>query len=309
MQSNGIRLVHQALLYQTEGEFVRTVVSYLREGLANGDRVVAVTTQAKLAAIKDALDGEASYVEFLDIQAFRDTPARRLAALHTYLREPRRVRVMGEPSWVGSDRERREWTRFESLVNVVFASVDANVLCPYDASRLDPRILDAAVKTHPLLGCGEQWGVSGGYVDPVEFGGARDDAPLPEPEGATETLAFRGGHDLRGIRGFLRAHAARAGLAGNEIDTLLVAANEIATNALRHGGGQGTVRCWLEPGRLVCEVTDPIGRITDPFAGYLPPEPDQYGGRGLWLVRQLCDVVEIRSGQHGTVVRLHVRTT
>jgi anti-sigma regulatory factor (Ser/Thr protein kinase) len=37
--------------------------------------------------------------------------------------------------------------------------------------------------------------------------------------------------------------------------------------------------------------------------------PDQlaWGGRGLWLANQLCDLVQIRSGARGTVVRLHMR--
>ncbi len=30
------------------------------------------------------------------------------------------------------------------------------------------------------------------------------------------------------------------------------------------------------------------------------------GGRGLWLANRLCDLVQVRSGEQGTVVRLHV---
>ena len=38
----------------------------------------------------------------------------------------------------------------------------------------------------------------------------------------------------------------------------------------------------------------------------LRPDISQEGGRGLWLANQLCDLVKIRSGERGTVVRLHV---
>jgi anti-sigma regulatory factor (Ser/Thr protein kinase) len=31
------------------------------------------------------------------------------------------------------------------------------------------------------------------------------------------------------------------------------------------------------------------------------------GGRGLWLVNQLCDLVQLRSSAAGGVVRLHMR--
>jgi anti-sigma regulatory factor (Ser/Thr protein kinase) len=37
----------------------------------------------------------------------------------------------------------------------------------------------------------------------------------------------------------------------------------------------------------------------------MAPPIEQYGGRGLWIVNQLCDLVQIRSAPSGTVVRVH----
>ena len=67
----------------------------------------------------------------------------------------------------------------------------------------------------------------------------------------------------------------------------------------------GTVRVWKENGTLLCEVQDE-GRIEAPLAGRIKPRPDQLTGRGLWLVNQLCDLVQIRSSEQGNVVRLHM---
>lgn len=50
------------------------------------------------------------------------------------------------------------------------------------------------------------------------------------------------------------AHA--AGLDGQRLDDFVLAVNELITNAVRHGGGQGWLRMWRHPGRLVCEVAD-----------------------------------------------------
>ena len=48
------------------------------------------------------------------------------------------------------------------------------------------------------------------------------------------------------------------------------------------------------------------GYLEDPLAGRTMPTARQVGGRGLWLVHQLCDLVEIRSTPHeGTTIRLH----
>jgi len=46
------------------------------------------------------------------------------------------------------------------------------------------------------------------------------------------------------------------------------------------------------------------GRVTDPLAGRLMPTLEQTGGRGVYLVNQLCDLVQLRSSDHGTVVRV-----
>jgi hypothetical protein len=47
------------------------------------------------------------------------------------------------------------------------------------------------------------------------------------------------------------------------------------------------------------------GEITDPLVGRYPPGPD-LDVNGLWLVNQLCDLVQIRSGPDGTYVRLTI---
>ena len=110
--------------------------------------------------------------------------------------------------------------------------------------------------------------------------------------------------DLRRVRVVVAELAARAGLDRRRTDELTVVVNELAANSVDHAGGTGTVRAWLEPDALVVEVAD-AGRLRDPDrAGRTPPRTDQDRGRGLWIARQLADVLEIRSGPHGTVVRV-----
>jgi hypothetical protein len=60
---------------------------------------------------------------------------------------------------------------------------------------------------------------------------------------------------------------------------------------------------WTEPGAAVVEFTD-AGRLTDPLVGRRPPASEQYGGRGVYLVHQLCDLVQVRSTPRGTTVRV-----
>ena len=85
----------------------------------------------------------------------------------------------------------------------------------------------------------------------------------------------------------------------------MLAANELASNSVRHGGGFGVLRVWVDGDAVVCEVRDQ-GRIGDPLAGRHTPQLDQVGGWGLWIVNQTCDLVEVRSGSAGTVVRARI---
>ena len=77
-------------------------------------------------------------------------------------------------------------------------------------------------------------------------------------------------------------------------EDLVLAVNELVTNSVQYGGGGGTLRIWTEPDALVCDVRD-RGYIDDPLAGRIAPPLEQHGGRGLWLVNHLCDLVQIRS--------------
>jgi hypothetical protein len=65
------------------------------------------------------------------------------------------------------------------------------------------------------------------------------------------------------------------------------------------------LRSWTQNEALVFEVAD-SGWIREPLVGRRRPTPEEPGGQGLWLVNQICELVQVRSSETGTVVRLHV---
>jgi anti-sigma regulatory factor (Ser/Thr protein kinase) len=95
------------------------------------------------------------------------------------------------------------------------------------------------------------------------------------------------------------------GLEQGRAEDFVVAVNEIATNSLRHGGGEGRLRFWRDGDDAVCEVSDQ-GRITDPLVGRARPTRTSEGGAGIFLANQFCDLVQVRSSDDGTVVRLRL---
>jgi anti-sigma regulatory factor (Ser/Thr protein kinase) len=85
----------------------------------------------------------------------------------------------------------------------------------------------------------------------------------------------------------------------------VLAVNEVASNSVVYGGGHGVVRSWRQGDSLIFEVTD-RGRIQEPLVGRTRPDLGKAGGHGLWLVNQLCELVQVRSSVAGTQVRLHI---
>ena len=111
--------------------------------------------------------------------------------------------------------------------------------------------------------------------------------------------------DLALVRRLVERHARRAGLSEERTVDLVLAANEVAANTISHTAGGGVIHVWLTGEEILCQVHDQ-GWITDPMAGRVRHDPDDRG-HGLWLVNLVCDLVELRSGQTGTTIRMHMR--
>lgn len=59
----------------------------------------------------------------------------------------------------------------------------------------------------------------------------------------------------------------------------------------------------------MAEIRD-AGRLANPLAGRRRPAlASVNGGRGLWMIHQLCDLVEIRASDSGLTLRLHMATS
>lgn len=111
--------------------------------------------------------------------------------------------------------------------------------------------------------------------------------------------------NLSEVRALAEKHARVAGLPDHRIVDFVIAVSEVAANTVQHARSQGSMEIWSDADEIVCEIRD-TGVMPDPLAGRQPPSSDANGGYGLWLVRQICDRVDLHSDETGTVVRLHV---
>lgn len=302
------RLVHQAFEYSSREEFVAAMGRYLLAGHRRGDRLFAATSAANIAALREELGKTAAAVDFHEAGEWYRRPYRTLQAYRDYLDrhgDRRTVRVIGEPVWHGRSRAaRREWARYEAALNVAFSSSPAWIVCPYDTSALPEEVLEHARRTHPETIRGGQAHPSEEFVPPSRFFESLFAGEAPAPEEAARIEVH--GDDLRAVRRLVASEASAAGLARERIGDLVLAANELATNGLRHGRDPVLLSLWREGAELVCEVEDAGRGLSDPLTGCAPTPPDALSGRGLWIARLLCDSLDLVRSQAGFAVRLRL---
>ncbi|MGI5287431.1 anti-sigma factor RsbA family regulatory protein [Nonomuraea polychroma] len=302
---DGEGLRHVGVPYDSDESFLDLTVPRVRGALNEGRRVLAITGAAKLARLAEALGDDAGRIDSRVSTAWYGHPYRTLAACHEYTRG-RRTLVIGEPSWEGrGEREIRELIRAESVVNAALSPASAVMLCMYDLRTVPPAVLAYNEVNHPLVLGADGEATSARFVPPHKLTLNDDHVPLPEPGPGAVTIRFTG-RELRRLRQSVGEYARAAGMDRNQITSLVISVSEIAANSIEHGAGYGTITTWAGDGELVCEIADPGGALDDPLPGYIPPEPESPRGYGLWISRQLCDLVELRTEGGVLRVRLHL---
>jgi anti-sigma regulatory factor (Ser/Thr protein kinase) len=296
---------HRAVFYEDVDGLVDLVAPFLREGIELGEPVLVAELPQNAQALQEALGADAELVTFLDMGELGRNPARIIPAWQRFVEENadgQPVRGVGEPVWRGRrPAELEECRLHEALLNVAFDDGPTwQLLCPYDVAALPVRVVADAMRTHPTVGPlrGERTHAYGGHDHALsEF--AR--LPSSPPPDAAEVLF--GPTDLSTLRQVVQRLGEMSRLSPDATDDLVLAAHELASNSVLHGGGNGVLRGWRTPHSLVLELADP-GVIRDPLAGREWSDAFDESGRGLWIANQLCDLVQLRSSECGTVVRL-----
>jgi len=301
---------HEALFYADDDEFLAGTTSFVHDALGADEPTLVVLDERKIAALRSELSSDADRVFFADMAEVGDNPGRIIPAWREFVDghsgTGAGVRGIGEP--ISAERgpaELVECQRHESLLNLAFADTPGfYLLCPYDSGALEPAVLEEARRSHPFLTANGRESESAEYRG-LEEVSAPFSVPLPDPPARREWRIFQR-HTLGAMRQWLAGHADRAGFSPEATEELVLAAHEVATNSVIHGGGGGICRLWTEGATLICEVDDK-GLLESPLAGRERPAPGQGHGYGLWMANQLCDLVQVRTFATGSAVRLHKR--
>ncbi len=117
--------------------------------------------------------------------------------------------------------------------------------------------------------------------------------------------SFTGRH-LKRLRQLVLSASRSAGLTMQRSYHLVLAVNEAATNVIRHAGGSGQLEVLRDDQQRLIAVISDHGPGLPPGATSTRPDLDAAGGRGLWLIREVCDRVEFETDPTGTRVRLEM---
>ncbi len=298
---------HEALFYAGDDEFVDRCRAFIDEGLDRDEPVLVMVGSRKLELLREALGERADQAHFADMEVVGRNPARIIPAWGRFVAANSQgaaggpMRGIGEPIW--ADRKPDELVEcqlHEALLNLAFAAAEFQLICPYDTTALPDHVLAEARRSHPIVSATGVPEACGDYCG-LENVAALFYEDLAEPPADADELRVTL-DGLRDARGLVRRHAEDAGL-GERADDFVLAVNEVLSNSLYHAHDDGSLRIWSEPDGLVCEVRD-SGWISQPLIGREEPAAGQVGGHGIWLVNLVCDLVQVRSSEHGSTVRM-----
>lgn len=168
-------LGHKVLIYSSDDEFLASAVPFLTEGIERSEAVLAVPAASQRDLLRDALGDDAQHVEFLESSEWYESLRGASRGYLDFVQDRFAhgapwIRILGDAAWLGRCKAPAvEWFRYESMINLSFASAPATIVCTYDARSLSDDLLMDARRTHPEVVDAGQAATSLEYQSPEDF--------------------------------------------------------------------------------------------------------------------------------------------
>ncbi len=268
--------------------------------------VVVVAPAARHDELRAALPSGALEPRFVDVDVAARNPARLITiwldAVAEAAADADGGRLLGISESVHSGRTTDELAEAQQVDRLLSLAIPeaSNLLltCVYDGAALPAAELERVWD--------EQAAATGADGAPLlhdaSLLASLEPAPLGEVPQQARRIEIDEMAGLAEVRRAVLEETTAAGLSDARADDVALAANELAANSVRHGGGRGTLLVWRTADAVVVQSED-AGHITDPLAGMRRPEPMRSSGRGLWMVNQISDLVQRRNTSGGLATR------
>jgi len=301
------RLRHAVQFHDGPADQVERAVAFARAAVRRGERLALAVPAAVEEAVLTAV-GDAGIVSLVTPSGAgggsgQTTAALRARELRALVQSDAGVTVLcaHDPALDGVDGG--YWTELDAALNVALGDLPVDLVCLYPGFPLHLEVLEGAEANHPYLLVDGELHDNPRHRCPVEVLKDRDrSAPLVL--GPPDLTHRYNSWQLHEVRGLVATLAPELGFDPVRAEDLVLAVNEVATNAVEHGSPQAEIHLWATAGGLVCEVHD-SGVLTEPLPGMVAPHPADPRGRGVWIARQLCDLLHVWRDRTGTHVRMH----
>lgn len=304
------RFGHGLVHYDSPQDLVARTAPLLRAAMGRGEQVTLAVSDAVRDGLQEEL-GQASMGRLTALAPAARGSAQTVAAwrareLRALSSGGRSVFVLAEhdPDLDGSDGS--YWTEFEAALNISLGGLPVTQVCAYPEIPLHQVVGEAAVINHPLWLRGTELMHNPAHRGPVDVLATLPVSP-PQMLGPPDIFLRYNTFELARVRDAVEGAIRGSELERTRGEDLVLAVNEIATNAVEHGSAQAELFVWAGARELICELHDE-GSLDLPLIGLAPPHPSQARGRGTWIARQLCDALHVWRDTSGTHVRLLART-
>ena len=304
--------LHAAAIYDSDRDLRDRIVTFLIDGLARREKVVAIVPQHTGEILGAALGSGAMMVQWGLPGMNYHHLGRAAETLRNYLADRRaagdRTRLLTENDVDGGIRgpgRMAGYLRSESAADGLYGSHGFPWLCLYDRRHYSPGVLADVERVHPhVLDEHGEPSLNKEYVDPATYLSAHPGPVSVVPAEVTLDLELANLNDLGELRRQAGDAAASLGLLPADVRLAEVAAGEVIANAFRHGVTPGRLRVWREADAVLIRVDSggPGSEVT--VSGFSPPDLAAGSGAGLWVARQIADVVHVETRRDGTSVEL-----
>lgn len=301
------RLIHVAGFNGSDPDLLAKLMPLVTAGLGRGEPVAVALRPATMEAVYDTFGSLPGLLQLAPPEGNDGGSGQTLAARRA--RQLRELTLTAGPVTVVTEHWNRFdgldggfWTELDAAMNIALSDLPVHLTCFFPEMPLHLEVVDGARRNHPQLLVGGEARHNPDYRVPREV---LADRPVPAPVllGAPDMRMVFGAWQLNEVRAAVERSLLAYGYGRDRAEDVVLAVNEVATNAVEHGSGEAFISVWEATDGFVFEVQDG-GALRDPLPGLRAPHPSEARGRGVWIARQMCDSLHVWPDRTGTHVRM-----
>jgi anti-sigma regulatory factor (Ser/Thr protein kinase) len=304
---------HAALIVDSDDALRRRLIPRLAAHLAAGEPVMLVVASGTAQVIRASLGPSAERLEWGDPAMFYQRLGFAFESVRRYLQAQchggRSVHVILEPD-VGTDLDHpvdrvAAYLAYESWSNHAYAPYGCAVTCVWDTRRHPTLVIEDVRSVHSYEITDTGAVASASFAVPDDYLAARAQVAIASPPSEVDVDLHLGAlAELESARAVVWSWSLDRGFSNGASVEVVTAVGENIMNGFVHGRPPVRVRCWRRGETLIVQVDDGGGRPIPYAAGYDYPTDPARGKLGLWLARQLADVLVTHTAGGNTSVRM-----